>query len=524
MTYTTTHFPNGREASEYQRAVFDSALHGDGDLVVSAAPGSGKSTTLKHVARLMLQRAPESRVAYLAFSKAIADEMRGEMPSEVTVATIHSQGNALIRERLGDCRLEQWKYSNPVRDMLADERLYPRKSKAYAEVSDAIKKLTDMAMVNLVHPGERSRLEDVAELYDIEIPKAYHAVVIGIADELLLQGKKMAEENNIISYGDMLWLPDVLDLTPAKPFDAVLVDEAQDLSKAQLELVMKLCRAGGRRVFVGDEKQAIFNFAGAAADSMEQIVKRTKAEVLPLSVTYRCPKSHVTIAQQISPDLKAPDTAIEGEVGERTPAEFLRDAKPGDMVMCRTTRPLVGACFDMLRAGKPAVIRGRDIGADLAKLATKIADAIPRYGPAEMLEAIEKYRISKEEEIRRRCKSDDDAREKIAAMTDKLDVLALFVEDNAAARSIQDVTVKIEKLFDDKPGRATVFTTMHRAKGLEADTTWILQPDLMPHPMAKTPQQKRSELFVEFVAITRAKKQMWFVGEYRRLPRSQSAA
>ena len=58
-----------------------------------------------------------------------------------------------------------------------------------------------------------------------------------------------------------------------------------------------------------------------------------------------------------------------------------------------------------------------------------------------------------------------------------------------------------------------ITSTIHKAKGLEKDNIWILRPELMPHPMAKSAADKQQEINLCYVAITRAKKTLNYVGE-----------
>ena len=55
-----------------------------------------------------------------------------------------------------------------------------------------------------------------------------------------------------------------------------------------------------------------------------------------------------------------------------------------------------------------------------------------------------------------------------------------------------------------------MLSTVHKAKGLEADNVYILTPERMPHPKATNPQEERN---ICYVAITRAKKNLYYCGE-----------
>jgi superfamily I DNA/RNA helicase len=87
-------------------------------------------------------------------------------------------------------------------------------------------------------------------------------------------------------------------------------------------------------------------------------------------------------------------------------------------------------------------------------------------------------------------------------------------------KTVSDLMSKIQMLFDDN-NRGVVFSSVHRAKGLEAKNVFILRPDLMPHPKAgmgkdKKPDPKKQwELVQEsngqYVAWTRSNENLYFV-------------
>jgi superfamily I DNA/RNA helicase len=80
---------------------------------------------------------------------------------------------------------------------------------------------------------------------------------------------------------------------------------------------------------------------------------------------------------------------------------------------------------------------------------------------------------------------------------------------------------KIEELFDqpDKQSAraadwfagAIQYMTMHKCKGLEFDTVFLLRLDLCPHPRAKSEKFKAQDRNLLYVAKTRAMKELFFV-------------
>jgi DNA helicase-2/ATP-dependent DNA helicase PcrA len=190
---------------------------------------------------------------------------------------------------------------------------------------------------------------------------------------ILRDGVALALEG-LYDYTDMIYAPLAADLSPAQRFDMVCIDEAQDLSPMQLEFILGLSCLGGRLLFVGDPKQAIYGFAGADTRAMSRIVERTQATVLPLSVTYRCPQKHVRLAKRFAPAIQAAPGAVEGRVTAIPEGALCRYVTPGDLVLCRINAPLVEACLRLIQQRVPAQVLGRDIAGQLladAKLVFK---------------------------------------------------------------------------------------------------------------------------------------------------------
>ena len=95
---------------------------------------------------------------------------------------------------------------------------------------------------------------------------------------------------------------------------------------------------------------------------------------------------------------------------------------------------------------------------------------------------------------------------------DELACLRAVVDDAArgGVTTLQGLTARIDGLFGDAGGRVTL-STVHRAKGKEAENVFILLPHLMPLPNAETPEEREAEDCIRFVAVTRAKEKLVFV-------------
>ncbi len=92
------------------------------------------------------------------------------------------------------------------------------------------------------------------------------------------------------------------------------------------------------------------------------------------------------------------------------------------------------------------------------------------------------------------------------------------------SKTVLDVKDKVNRIFSDENSPGVTFATGHRAKGLEADNIYVLRPDLLPFPKAKTEWQKKQEMNLKYVIITRSKKNLtWVIPEPDEVKRKRSA-
>jgi superfamily I DNA/RNA helicase len=97
-------------------------------------------------------------------------------------------------------------------------------------------------------------------------------------------------------------------------------------------------------------------------------------------------------------------------------------------------------------------------------------------------------------------------------------IAAQAVQDKAATlhalmigtSTISELEDKIDTIFSDNVV-GIVFSSVHKAKGLEANKVFILEPKLMPHPMAKAEWEKNQEKNIQYVAYTRSLDQLILV-------------
>ena len=174
------------------------------------------------------------------------------------------------------------------------------------------------------------------------------------------------------------------------------------------------------------------------------------------------------------------------------------------MVLCRTNAPLIQECFSLISQGIPAYVLGRDIGYSLNLLVKKVTKNMD-MSIAEFLPLLSKH-VSYLVDVLKKA----DKERLVQSVEDKHQCI-IYLTRNAS--TVQGILDNIKAIFGDGKKRGVIFSTIHKAKGLEKDNIWILKPELMPHPMAKSAADKQQEVNLCYVAITRAKKTLNYVGE-----------
>jgi superfamily I DNA/RNA helicase len=261
-------------------------------------------------------------------------------------------------------------------------------------------------------------------------------------------------------------------------------------------------KTNGRVIACGDVWQAIYSFRGADPEAMANMQDRFSMRELRLPVTWRCPSAVVAMAQGVSGSgvIEPRPGCPPGLVIRRTHAE--REAtwasvRPGDMVVARINAPLISNALALIARGVKAVVRGRDFGADLLRLVDRF-----RCESQEQL-GVRLYKW-REQEQRKAMIEENAAR--ALQVQDKYDCLMTLM-GVTESDAVSELRQRIESIFDDQaPG--VVFSTVHKAKGLEAQHVVLLGPEMIPHPMARRSpnpvQAMRQEMNIKYVAITRA--------------------
>ena len=501
--------------SQYQLAVRDEATNGSGSIAVNAVAGSGKSTTIEW---LVLTGALVGSILVCAFNKHIATPMAELLKpaGNAEVCTINSHGNRTVKFHAGRRDwdyLDSGKYRNYVRDAIyaanqTVKDIWPQAS---------ITRLVDLARSTLactVNSSGRVSLtradyHNMVNNFDITIESEIDEFCYNTTIQILQRG--LDNWKQVIDFGDQNWLPNVLNLRP-KTYDWVIVDEAQDLNAMQLEYVVKCAGANGRVLAVGDPRQAMYGFTGAMPDSFDRIVARTKATVLPLSVCYRCPTSHLDLAREIVPYIENGPNAKQGTIGPANWTGLHEQWEKDDIVLCRLNAPNLELAYDQISKGVGARIRGGDLGKGLKADIKKISKLAGFTFNAFHMFA-NRFLENEIQAILRR-NGGDDTDPAIERKRDRHSCLMLIYNNNTTCTSVDCLNRAIDELFDER-NATVILSSVHKAKGAQANRIFLLQPELMPLSFATKEWQIQQEWNIKYVALTRAKKALYNIVDDR---------
>lgn len=476
--------------SEQQRAIQDWFRRGRGNLVVVALAGTGKTTTIVSA----IDFAPERNILLCAFNKSIADELTLRIKNKrgAKAKTLHGVGYGMVMRAWPGIKAE---FSNERADMVTDAVIAPNVPDV---VRNMVSKLHTKGREINPHARHIGDLTDIALNFECEpdeqwIDKGYD---LEFVERAALDAMEYAASTKppFIDGADMIFLP-CRNRWLVPFYDLVIVDEAQDMTAAQLEIAQGVCKRNGRIAIVGDPNQAIYAFRGADSGSIARLKAELRATEMPLTITYRCGKAIVDVAKELVPTFEAGPNNPTGEVSSLSTAKLTTTAQPGDFILSRVNAPLVQTAMELIKAGKRVRIAGRDIGKGLRATVDKLnAVTIPSF-----LEKLETWR----DRQLARLQAKKNSEKQVEALQDKYDILMLLSED---IETVDDIRERIDGLFTDQGlGQAGVITcsSVHRAKGLEADRVFILKATLR--------NWNQEELNIAYVAITRAKTSLVWV-------------
>ncbi|GFR04333.1 f-box DNA helicase 1 [Trichonephila clavata] len=468
---------------------------------IVALAGTGKTTTLIHLAQLY----PQVKFLNVMFNKAVCEEAKKRFPPNVTCRTAHSLAYTVYGHRL------RYKLTTKIRahdllPLLEHQSGCITQPQSYAKyVLRAIERFISSTDVEL----------DLSHVGAVEDNLFSEEEALKIWRDATQIWRKMIDRDNKevkVTHDVYLKLYQL-----SKPrlvgFQCLMVDEAQDCNPVIIDIMMS---QNLPVIFVGDPNQQIYGFRGAKS-ALKNI---NSTHTYYLSKSFRFGPQIAYVASCFLDVLKPGQKEI--LVGSNKPSRIDGRAEGQYAIITRTNVQLFNEAFRIccqgrIKPNEPSVIHGCFVG------------GLKSYGFDQMLDI---------------CKLISSSSSNVAQISDKfiarfktykdLTSYAREVEDNDllakldivnqhGSRIPEFIRIIKEKCSHTMALANIIFSTAHKAKGLEFDTVCLtddypVAPGIdyrrrhygirLSVPGNNTSVVDLEETNIMYVALTRAKRSL----------------
>ncbi|MFI3165223.1 MAG: UvrD-helicase domain-containing protein [Bacillota bacterium] len=273
----------------------------EGNVLVFAGAGSGKTRVLiTRIAALLKQDVRPYNILAITFTNKAAAEMKERLANitphvrDIWVSTIHSMCVRMLRadgDKIGYSK-DFSIYSETEKD-----RVLKRIIKAM-EISDEkiLKKVK-------WHIGNSKTINQTPDQY----VEQGNLLQTDVCYKIMLAYESELKQSNALDFDDLLTkthallktCPETREKYSSK-FHYIHVDEFQDTSILQYEIIKMLSSVHGNLFCVGDDDQSIYSWRGAHIDNILNFGKEMQnAQIIKLEQNYRSTQSILSVANAV---------------------------------------------------------------------------------------------------------------------------------------------------------------------------------------------------------------------------------
>lgn len=259
-------------------------IHCDTDLKVNAVAGSGKTSTLLAYAK----QHPDKRILYLVFNKSVKEEAKLKFQAEglynTTVETAHSLAYGAMRNN-GPLELRHQGYTAfdirellqfSMGDLITEMKIASHVVRMASCFCNGLEmKLKDCPYLSYLSPGKDKQFAE--EYFDLihqstrDFLGLMHRRKHAITHEFYLKQYQLSQ--------------------PHLHYDIILFDEGQDASGVMLDIFLK---QSARKIIVGDQNQQIYSWR-YAINALTEVDFEEKV----LTNSFRFPQNIADIANDV---------------------------------------------------------------------------------------------------------------------------------------------------------------------------------------------------------------------------------
>lgn len=273
---------------QFNKAQIQAIQHNKGPCMVIAGPGSGKTTVLTHRVRYLIDRCgvKPSDILVITFTKAAAEQMKFKFKglsegrsSAVTFGTFHAVFFTILKAAYNysaRCIITPQVQHEFVKDQIHRLELEYDDEK---EAVDGV--LSEISRVK----GEAVNID---EYESMSVPQQSFRKIYMAYDDMLARKHLIDFEDMIVLCRELLMQREDYRRAWQNKYKYILIDEFQDINKAQFDVV-RILADGYRNLFVvGDDDQSIYGFRGSAPQIMLDFNKYYSDAVrIDMCINYR---------------------------------------------------------------------------------------------------------------------------------------------------------------------------------------------------------------------------------------------
>ncbi len=323
------------------------ATYGKGPLLVLAGPGSGKTRVLTtRIAWLLFKgTAAPNEILAITFTNQAADEISQRLQKAFSqelpqVSTFHSWAYGLLKMGMPD-----EVPLTPIDEEFAKDVFKECASILGYKAKEASELYKTLSRMRQEWPIRINSVPAMNKLYE-EYRHKLHRLGVCDFDEIILDALRLLSNHDALRQrlkAHVKW---------------ILIDEFQDVSPAQYELLKLIAPKNANITFVGDPCQSIYSFRGAEPELINQLqLDFPGLETIWLDVCYRCPQNFLDAASMVlkagSATFSVPKLVSQKGRGKKIGLKVCRDEYTEARWIARTIEEIVGGLsFDSINFGK----------------------------------------------------------------------------------------------------------------------------------------------------------------------------
>ena len=301
--------------------------------IIPGPPGTGKTHRLMYYLEHELKQTDPSKIAYIAFSNAAADEAKKRITNNnVIVSTMHAFGSRELQLNTSTHLLkgDKWKgfknFSNICADLSFESYI---NESGYPQYKNSHMKIIEYAK------NKKLPLDEAALQLEL-----HYSTDIYLTEQIQADLITYKEQTGMFEYSDMI--SKFVEEDKCPPIHTVFLDEAQDLSPLQWEMFFYIESKCKRSYIAGDDDQTIYTFQGADPD----IFINLKGVTDPQIKSRRVPRTIHKLAESIFPHMsqrlekKWEPRDAEGKIYNDIPYQDIDFSTGNWMVLTRTNKML----------------------------------------------------------------------------------------------------------------------------------------------------------------------------------------